>query len=1020
MNIPKFSIENYQFTLTAFAFLLFAGLSAYMTMPRMEDPAIDIPQTNVVVIWPGANPKDMESQVVDKVEEAINELDDIKTIRTNITDGVAVLEIEFYFEVDSKEKYDEVQSKVNEIRGDLPQDLYRIDYFRATSTTVAIYQLALVSETASYAKLKNEADRMKNVVEKIDGVRKVKIDAYPEQEVRVALNPVKMTEMNISLTNVEQAIQSNNANIPGGAIKVSNKLFNVKTSGAYDNIKQIKNTVVGAFQGKLVYLKNIAAVYFDYEDERYTSRFNGERSIVLTVQQKEGFNIFDVANPIQEKLDAFQLAEDVRLEYVFNQSEGVEERISGFISNLLQGILLVGLIIFLVLGYRAASLVMLSIPFSILIGLWIVDYFELGLQQMSVTGLIVALGLLVDNSIAIIENIERFLGKGLSRKEAAIKGTSQLVAPMFSATLTTILAFVPIIMMPDTTGEFIRALPVSVIATLSGSLLIAITLTPFMARNILKKSEGGAQRQTASFRLLRRFVEGPYRRTLNWAFRHKVLSIAFAIGSFAGAMALFPLVGVTFFPKAEKPQFRITVNLPTGSNLDATDEAVQYVESVLASKENVKYYFSNIGHGNPRIYYNITPENYSSSYAEIYVALKEYNVNDFYTLLEELRNEFSTYPNARIDVREYIQGPPSEAPIALKIYGDDLGKLQTYSRQAEQIARRHPGIINVDNPLANNKTDLYFNINRDKAMMLGVPLHVIDKTIRSFVNGSTIGAFRDVDAEEYDIVMRYDYDEKFQLEDFDRISVTSLNNRFIPLRHVSDVEFAEAPNEIAHLNTDRVASILADVTAGFTLDEVVASFSEELDQLNWDQGYTYEFKGDLEKREESFGGLGTASIMALILILGVLIIQFRSFAQPLIIFSALPLAIIGSILMLLVAGVPFSFTAFIGLVSLIGIAINNSIVLVDFANERLGEGVSVETAAKEAAEVRFIPIVLTTLTTILGLLPLTLGGGSMWAPMGWTIIGGLMTSTFFVLLLVPILYKLMTKERSLAVEGEKA
>ncbi|MEO1625758.1 MAG: efflux RND transporter permease subunit [Bacteroidota bacterium] len=1010
MNIPKFSIENYQFTLTAFAFLLFAGLSAYMGMPRMEDPAIDIPQTNVVIIWPGANPKDMESQVVDKAEEAINELDDIKRIATSITDGVAQIEVEFFYGVDSKEKFDEIQSKVNGIRDELPRDLYQIDYFRATSTSVAIFQLALVSETAPYASLKKEAERMKNIVEKVGGVRKVKIDAYPEQEVRIALNPVKMTEMGLSLDNVEQAIQSNNANIPGGAIKVSNKLFNVKTSGAYSNIEQIKNTVVGAFQGKIVYLKNIASVYFDYEDDRYTARFNGERSIVLTVQQKEGFNVFDVADPIREKLSAFDLQEDIRMEYVFDQSTGVSERINGFISNLLQGILLVGLIIFLVLGFRAASLVMLSIPFSILIGLWIVDYFELGLQQMSVTGLIVALGLLVDNSIAIIENIERFLNQGLSKKEAAIKGTSQLVAPMFSATLTTILAFVPIIMMPDTVGEFIRALPVSVIATLSGSFLIAITLAPFMARNILKARGEGTQQQTYSFRMLRRFVEGPYRSALSWAFRHKWLTIGFSVASFVGAMSLFPLVGVTFFPKAEKPQFRITVSLPTGSNLDATDEAVRYVESVLASKENVKYYFSNIGHGNPRIYYNIIPENFNSAYSEIYVALKEYNITDFYTLLDKLRETFGEYPNARIDVREYIQGPPSEAPIALKIYGDNLDLLQTYSRQAEQLAQRHPGIINIDNPLANDKTDLYFDVNRDKAMMLGVPLHVVDKTIRSFVNGSTIGSFRDDQAEDYDIVMRYGFEEKFQLEDFDKISVQSLNNRFIPLRHVSDIEFAQAPNKIAHLNTDRVASILADVGAGYTLDQVVAEFSQELDELDWEEGYSYEFKGDLEKREESFGGLGTASIMALILILGVLVIQFRSFTQPLIIFSALPLAIIGSILMLLAAGVPFSFTAFIGLVSLIGIAINNSIVLVDFANERVRDGASIEQAAKDAAEVRFIPIVLTTMTTILGLLPLTLGGGSMWAPMGWTIIGGLMTSTFFVLLLIPILYKLMTRQ----------
>jgi len=413
---------------------------------------------------------------------------------------------------------------------------------------------------------------------------------------------------------------------------------------------------------------------------------------------------------------------------------------------------------------------------------------------------------------------------------------------------------------------------------------------------------------------------------------------------------------------------------------------------------------------NPRLYYNIIPRSYSNNFAEIFVVLKRYNVTEFYQLLDDLRAEFGEYPNAQINVREFIQGPPSEAPIAIKIYGDDLDKLQAYSRQIESIAKKEPGAINVENSLSTNGTDLFFKINKDKATMLGVPIFEIDKTIRSFVNGTTIGKFRDTDAEEFNIVMRYDFDKQFQLDDFDKISVKSMNNRFIPLKQLASIEFAEAPTTITHFDSERTATILADVTKNYILDDVAAKLGKELDQLSWEEGYRYEFKGDLAKREESFGGLGVASGLALLLILGVLIIQFKSFAQPLIIFSALPLAIIGSIFTLYIAGVSFSFTAFIGLISLIGIAINNSIVLVDFANELRDQGKSVMEAAKQAGEVRFIPIVLTTLTTILGLLPLTLGGGSMWAPMGWTIIGGLITSTFFVLLVVPILYQLFTKE----------
>ncbi|MEO1412100.1 MAG: efflux RND transporter permease subunit [Bacteroidota bacterium] len=1010
MNIPKFAIDNYQFTITAFVFLLVLGISSYFGMPRSEDPVMDLPAVTVIAIYPGATPKDVESQVADPIEEAVNELDDVVEIVTDISDGVAVIQIEFTFGVDPKDKFDEVQAKVTGLSKELPDDLYSLEVREQSTTTVAIFQLALVSSSASYAQLEEEADRLKKIVEKVDGVRKMKIEAYPDQEVRIALQPIKMKQLNVSLDDIERAFQSNNANIPGGAIKISQKLFNIKTSGSYSDVEEIKNTVVGSYQGKIIYLKSIADVFMDYQDERWVSRFNGERSLVLTIQQKEGYNIFDVANPIQEKIAATPLADDVRVEYVYDQSAGVEDRVSGFTNNLLQGILLVGVIILFVLGFRSASVVMIAIPTSILIGLWVVNYFELGLQQMSIAGLVVALGLLVDNSIAVIENTERFMAEGLSARAAAIKGTSQLVTPLLSATLTTVLAFVPIIMMPETTGEFIKALPVTVIAVLAASFLGAISLTPFLASRFLRgkkiSTEGPAQ--SIGLRTLQRFVTGPYRRALQWSLNHKALTIGIALTSFVGSLLLFPYVGVSFFPKAEKPIFRITISLPNGSNLDATDEVVSYVEEVLNSKEDVAYYASNIGHGNPRIYYNTFPRNFASNYGEILVQLKAYEVADFYALLDDLRSEFGQYANARIDVREFVQGPPTEAPIAIKIYGNDLDKLQDYAQQVERVASQHPGAINIDNSLRTSSTDIYFNINRDKAMLFGVPIFQIDKTIRSFVNGTTIGTLRNDDADEYPVVMRYDFDERFQLDDFDKIQVRSLSNHDIPLGQLASMEFTQAPTQIGHLNTDRVASVLGDVAQGYILDDVVADLSTQLEALDWAEGYSFEFKGELEEREKSFGGLGIASLMALILIMGVLIIQFRSFSQPLIIFSALPLAIIGSILALFIVGISFSFTAFIGLVSLIGIAINNSIVLVDFANRMREEGKSIDEAAQLAGEVRFVPIVLTTLTTILGLLPLTLAGGSMWAPMGWTIIGGLLTSTTFVLLLVPILYQLFS------------
>lgn len=1010
MNIPQLSIRNYQFTIIAFFFLLVLGLTSFFNMPRREDPALDLPNIIVTAVYPGANPKDIESQVVEVLEESINELEDLKEVETTIRDGVAIIAIEFNFGVDADDKFDEVQRQVNQSRAEMPEGLFQLEARQISTNTVNIMQVALASETASYELLKAEAERVKEAMEEVEGVRKVEIEAYPEQQLRIALDPSKMQEMGIGLEAIQQAVQSNNANIPGGAIKVAGKLFNIKTSGAYEELEQVRNTVVGAYQGRVVYLRNIAEVLFGYEDERWIARYNGMPCLYVNMQQKSGYNIYDITEPVKERLDAMAFQGDIELAYVFDQSVGVTDRVSGFLGNLVQGIILVGLIIFLVLGIRSASIVSLAIPFSILIGLWVADQYGYALQQMSIAGLVVALGLLVDNSIAITENIERLIRLGYDREKAAIEGAQQLIAPIGSATLTTILAFVPVLMIPDATGAFIEALPVTVISTLAASFIVAVTLTPFIASRLLRREGRGSYEGTWLFRQLQAIVHGPYQRTLDWTTRHRWATVGMAAGALFIALALFPLVGLSFFPKAEKPQFRITVQLPNGKNLQAAQRVVREVEAVLDTVPEVDYYASNIGHGNPRIYYNVPSTNYSNSFGEVFVVLKSYEVGSFYELIDELRQTFQNHPMARIDVREFVQGPPTEAPVAIKIKGDDLGQLQDYAIQVEAIVRATEGTINIDNPTKSNSTDLRFRVNRDKAMMLGVPVHRVDQTIRSFVNGSTVGTFRDAAGEDYDIVMRYGVGDEFALQDFEHLSVQTVNRRFVPLRHLASLEFAEAPSRITHLDNERTATVLADLDKGVTLDRVIEQIDAELQQMDWEEGYSYLYKGDLESRNESFGGLGTASLLALLLIFGVLVIQFRSFAQPLIIFSALPLAIIGSILALLITGINFSFTAFIGLTSLIGIAINNSIVLVDFANEGRQNGRSVLEAAQEAGKVRFVPIVTTTMTTILGLLPLTLRGGSLWAPMGWTIIGGLLTSTAFVLLLVPVLYVLFTKE----------
>lgn len=1009
MKLPGLAIKNYSFTLVVFIMLLVMGVVSVISMPRTEDPPMDIPGASVIVIYPGGNPKDLEELIANPIEESLNELEDIKILRSWMRDGTVSISIEFNFETNAKDKFDEVVRQVNSVRSDLPGDIYDLQVLEWSSTDVVMLQLALVSEDAGPGRMNDRAEELKNEIEKLSGVRKVEIFASPEQEVRISMNLEKMAAMKISTEDITAAIQSSNANIPGGELRSGMKSFNVKTSGSYKNLDEIRNTVVNSYMGSLVYLKDIARVDFSHEDYNYRARFNGKKAVFITVKQKEGLNIFRISESLKPVIHDFQesLEPDIRLETVFDQAESVDKRISSFFMNLIQGIILVGLVVFLSLGFRASVLVIIAIPLSILIGLGWVDMAGFGLQQISIAALVIALGLLVDNSIVITENIERFIRHSKDRNRAASEATSQLGWPIITATLTTMLAFIPIITMPDKAGKFIQSLSVTVILTLLASLLIALTLTPFLASRFFKPGNG--KRKLRGFRLLlERLIEGPYHNTLLFSLRRGWLIILLALLFLGGSGYLFTKVGVSFFPKAEKPQFLIRILLPAGYSIDKTDEVARDVEMVLDTMDQVKVYATNVGHGNPRIYYNTFSRNLEKNFAEIFVELKSYEVEDFDALISRLRNDFEVYPGARINIKEFEQGTPIEAPLTIKITGDDLDSLKYISSEIFEWVSETPGVVNAENNLDRKSTDLWFRINRDKANLYGVPVHRIDMTLRTAIAGSTISRYRDRTGEEFDIVLRLPAIETVSMDDIRKIYVESVTGEMIPLRQLVSIEFKEGPGIISHYNLSRDATITADIQKGYQLDEIIDSLDTHLSAFDWPKGYTYKFTGEVESREESFGGMAKASIIAIIAIFAILVLQFGSFLQPLIIFSAIPLAVIGSVLALFITGYTFSFTAFIGLISLIGIVVNNSIILVDYANILTRDGKPLDKALIEAGETRFTPIILTTLTTIGGLLPLTLQGGTLWAPMGWTIIGGLLVSTFLTLVVVPVLYRMLT------------
>jgi len=1024
MRLPRLAIDNRSFTWMVFIFLTIMGIRAFLTMPRTENPEVSVPGSSIIVLMPGASSMDMETMVALQIEEALNGLEDIDQIISEVRDGLAIVSVEFEFKTDADETYAEVVQQITSIRSELPDEIVQLDMWKWTVADMAMLQMALISEDEPFLEMEKTAESLRKRIEKIRNIRKVNFYGLPDQEIHISLDFEKMAMVNTSLNHISRAISTNNVNIPGGDIKLGSSNLSVRTSGSFQDLDEIRNCVVNSYQGKLIYLRDVAEVEFDYEERNYLTRYGaknmpraeggGQRCIFMGISQKEGMNVLQTYEDLRPVIEEFRedLPENMKLEVIYNQPDTVRSRISGFVSNLLQGVLLVGLIIFFSLGFRSSLVVAMAIPLSLIIGLGFVDLSGFGLQQISIAGLVVVLGKLVGNSIVMVENINRFIKMGHSRKEASVLAASEIGWPVISATLTTILAFVPIAAMPEMAGDFIKSLPVTIMITLTVSLLVALTFTPMITSSLFKEKTAKAGKTRGMERFLQWVIEKPFRTTLKAALNRPVLTLVLALFYLAGSSLMFSFVDISFFPKAEQPNLMIQASLPEGSSLDRTDEVARYVEGVLDTLPEVRYYATNVGHGNPQIYYNVFPRRQDIRYAEIYVELYEYEPEAFAGTLALLRNEFDQYPGARIRVKEFEQGVPYDAPVQIFITGDDLDVLRDISSDVEGFIREQPGAINVENQFVKTNTELLFRINKDKANMLGVPVIEIDRTIRTAIAGIGISKFRDKAGEEHEIILQMKQDGEFALDDLDKVYVSSLSGKQIPLKQFVDVQLQQVPSSISRFHMERTAELLADLRSGYSLDEVMNPLIERLEEYPLPRGYNYTISGELEGRSEAFGGMTNAILIAVISILAVLVLQFKSIKQPLIVFVAIPFAFTGMIWALLITGNTFSFTAFVGLTSLVGIVVNNSIILVDYINKLRERGNALNLALQNAAEIRLTPIVLTALTTIGGLLPLTLKGGTIWAPMGWTIIGGLMVSTLLTLVIVPVTYKLIERRKA--------
>ncbi len=1014
MHVAEFSIRRWQFTLVIFLGVALLGLASLVSIPKTEDPPIDVPSFAIVAVLPGATPADVERLVVDPLEARMKALSDVKKMRTTIRDGVAVVQLDFVVGTDSARKRDDVLREVTAIRPTLPPQLARLDVQQFDPADVNVVELAL-SGDVPYRELDRLARTLKRRLEAVPGVAEVTIAGVPAQEVRVALAPERMAALGVGAGEVIAVLGAGSVAIPAGSVDAGARSLAVKTGGDFRSADEIRDTAVRIVEGRAVRVRDLAEVVEGDGEPVHLVRVDGRRAVLVAANQKEGKNVFDVARGIEAAARAFEaeLPRGVALVSAFDQSQNVAHRLGGFGRDFLIAIALV-LVTLLPLGLRASIVVMVSIPLSLAIGVTLLHLTGNSVNQLSIVGFVIALGLLVDDSVVVVENVTRFLRNGHSPREAAVLATKQITVSVLGCTATLVFAFLPLLALPGGPGLFIRPMPVALVFTIAASLLVSLTVVPFLS-SVLLRSAG--EHGNVFFRALMWAIGGSYRRLLGSAVARPRTTIAIAALLFAGSLALVPVIGFSLFPKAGIPQFRVEIEAPDGASLAETDRATRFVEGVLARHPEIRRVVANVGKGNPRVYYNVVQRNEASNAGEIFAELGTRDQEEMERVFAEVRAELAGYPGATLELKEFEQGPPVDAPIAFRVLGDDPAALGEAARKVQALLEATEGTRYVRNPSADRKSDLRVRIDQDRATLAGVPAKELDRAVRLAVGGVVAGRYRQEASDEaIDIRVTLPRGEAVLpggarpgLDVLERLYLAGAAGP-VPLSQVADVSLEPSPTRIDHTDKVRSTTVTAWVKEGYNTDRLTRAVLSRIEAESWPNGVQIVPAGEFESRQESFGGLGTAIIVAAVGVLAILVLEFRTFRSTLIVASVIPLGVIGGLVALLVSGYTLSFTAVVGFVALMGIEVKNSILLVDFTNQLREQGVELDEAIQRAGEIRFVPILLTTLTSMGGLVPLALERSALYSPLALVILGGLVSSTVLTRVVTPVLYKLLAPD----------
>ncbi|MFI3285918.1 MAG: efflux RND transporter permease subunit [Rikenellaceae bacterium] len=1027
MNIYESAVKKPISTILIFVGVMVMGLFSLSNLAVDQYPEIDMPMISVITTYPGANASDIETNITRVLEDNLNTVDDLKELTSTSSDNFSMITLEFEYGIDLANAANDIRDVVSRVQSLLPDEVDYPTIFRFSSSMMPVLMFAVTAEDSYQALAKILDDDMVNTLNRIDGVGSVSVIGAPERQVQVNVDPRKLDAYGLSIESIGAVIAGENINVPAGTIDVGNNTFNIKSDGEFNESSEIRNIVVSNRGGRIVKLSDVAQIRDTLETSTMDERINGEQGVRVMIQKQSGANTVNIVNAVMEEMPAIKkaLPNDVTVDVIYEGSSEITNSINSLSETIMYAFIFVILVVMVFLGrWRATFIICLTIPISLICSFIYLYITGSTLNIISLSSLSIAIGMVVDDAIVVLENISTHIDKGSSPKEAAIYGTNEVWLSVIATTLVVVAVFLPLTMLTGMAGIMFRELGWIVTIVVCVSTGAAITLTPMLSAYIL--SAKGADHDYKGIGIIYKpidkalnWLDRAYAKMLRTVLAHRMITMGIVALTFIGSLMIFGAgkIPTEFFPSTDNNRMSGVIKLEQNVSVDYTAKIARQIDNIIYEKypEIIIVSASAGANSSDNAFSAMTTTgshiiNYTFRFTP--AAERERTI---FEVADLLRQDIAAIP----EVRDYSLtpggggGPSGSNTADIKVIGYDMELTNAVATELKALAKGVDGLRDVQLSREDLRPEYDVKFDREKLSYYGITYASAASAVRNRINGLTASIYRE-DGDEYDIVVRYDEAYRESLSDVENITLTSSMGKLIPLKNVATITTVEAAPSIMRENRQRIISVKGTMGAGVPLSKVTTQMQQIIDEYEAPDGVFIELGGTIEDQQESFGDLMILFLLIVILVYIVMATQFESLLFPFIIMFTIPLAFTGVILALFITGTPLSLIALIGAIMLVGIVTKNGIVMVDYMNLLVERGSSVYDAVIEGGKSRLRPVLMTSFTTILGMLPMAItsdAGSEMWRPMGIAVIGGLTFSTLLTLLVVPIFYSIFVNHK---------